>query len=257
MNVHEQFAEDLSLYALGALQEREREVVEQHLEECSACREELERLHGDLALLAFSASGPRPPARSRARLLAAIAKNPPVAKPSERVHWTWWNMLGWAAAVAAIMLGVLLRRQNSDLRQRVTGLETSLSKQEQELLEAKQLLATLTSPDAEDFTLVSAKSVPQPQGKVIYVRGSGTVVFLASNMPAAPPQKAYELWLIPASGAPIAAGVFKPNAGGAAAVIHPPLPSGVQAKAFAITVEPEAGSSAPTSPPIMMGNSSG
>jgi anti-sigma-K factor RskA len=257
MSVHEQFAEDLSLYALGALQGREREAVEQHLEECSACREELHKLQGDLALLAFSASGPRPPGRSRARLMGAVAKNPRVARSSGRVRRTWWNVLGWAAAAAAIMVGVLLRQQNSDLRQRVAGLETSLSRQDQQLLEAKQLLATLTSPDAENFTLVSAKAAPQPQGKVIYVRGSGTLVFLASNMPAAPPQKAYELWLIPTSGAPVAAGLFKPNAAGAAAVIHPPLPSGVEAKAFAITVEPETGSSAPTSQPIMVGSSRG
>ncbi len=40
----------------------------------------------------------------------------------------------------------------------------------------------------------------------------GTVVFLANNMPQLPPEKIYELWLIPASGAPIPAGVFRPNA---------------------------------------------
>lgn len=32
-----------------------------------------------------------------------------------------------------------------------------------------------------------------------------------------------------------------------------PLPSGVEAKAFAITVEPEAGSAVPTTQPIMLG----
>ena len=77
--------------------------------------------------------------------------------------------------------------------------------------------------------------------------------FLASNLQALPPQKAYELWLIPMNGAPIPAGVFKPDAHGSAAVVEPPLPAGVQAKAFAITVEPESGSSAPTLPVVMLG----
>jgi anti-sigma-K factor RskA len=36
-------------------------------------------------------------------------------------------------------------------------------------------------------------------------------------------------------------------------VIEPPLPAGVEAKAFAITVEPEQGSSTPTMPIVMMG----
>ena len=253
MTVHEQFADDLSLYALGALQGDERQAVEKHLEECSPCRQELEKLQGDLALLALSASGPRPPARSRDRLMAAIAKEPRRTQV-HRARGTWWNALGWGVALAAIVIGVLLRQQNSDLRRRVADLETSSSKQDRQLLEARQLLATLTSPDAEHFTLVAGKTPPQPQGKAIYVRSSGTLVFLASGLPAIPPQKVYELWLIPTSGAPIPAGLFQPDAHGAAAVIHPPLPVGVEAKAFAITIEPEAGSSAPTSQPIMVGS---
>jgi len=253
MTVHEQFADDLSLYALGALQRDERQAVEKHLAECSACRQELEKLQGDLARLAFSVSGPRPPARSRDRLMAAIAKEPRRMRIRQKARGGWWNALGWAAAVAAIVIGVLLRQQNSDLRHRVAELEAGSSRQDQQLHEAQQLLTTLTSPDATHFTLVAGKAPPQPQGKAIYVRRSGTLVFLASNMPPIPPQKAYELWLIPTSGAPIPAGLFRPDAHGAAAVIHPPLPSGVRAKAFAITIEPETGSPAPTSQPIMVG----
>jgi hypothetical protein len=47
--------------------------------------------------------------------------------------------------------------------------------------------------------------------------------------------------------------MFKPDARGSATVVEPPLPGGVEAKAFAITVEPEQGSSAPTMPIVMMG----
>jgi len=78
-------------------------------------------------------------------------------------------------------------------------------------------------------------------------------VFLASNLPELPPQKTYELWLIPTNGAPIPAGLFRPDAHGSAAVVKPPLPSGVEAKTFAITVEPGSGSAAPTSTPVMVG----
>jgi anti-sigma-K factor RskA len=102
-------------------------------------------------------------------------------------------------------------------------------------------------------TLVSANAPPQPQGKAIYLRDRSSLIFLASNMPALPPNKAYELWLIPTQGAPIPAGVFKPDARGSATVINPPLPAGVEAKAFAVTVEPEAGSSVPTMPIMMVG----
>lgn len=185
--------------------------------------------------------------------MAAVAKEPHRMRTAPRARFGWWNALGWAAALAAVTVGLFLENQNYDLRRHLAELEARYSMHDQQLLEAKRLLETLTSPDAEQFTLVAGKTPPQPQGKAIYVRSTGTLVFLANNLPAIPPQKAYELWLIPTSGAPIPAGLFKPNARGTAAVIRPPLPTGVEAKAFAITIEPEAGSSAPTSQPIMVG----
>src|SRR4029077_3124351 len=71
MSGHEQFAEDLALYALSALEGEDRANLEKHLATCSACRLELEHLRGDGALLALSATGAQPPARARQRLLDA------------------------------------------------------------------------------------------------------------------------------------------------------------------------------------------
>ena len=253
MSVHEQFADDLSLYALGALQGEERLAVEKHLQDCADCRHELAQLQGDLALLALSASGPKPPLRSRERLMAAIAQEPRRTRVRLVKRKTWWTTLEWAAAAAMVAVLTLLLRQNTDLRQRVAALEANSTGQQKQLLQAKELIATLTSADAVHFTLVAGKTPPQPQGKAIYIRSTSTLVFLASNMPELPPQKTYELWLIPTSGAPIPAGLFRPDRHGSAALIKPPLPTGVEAKTFAITVEPGAGSAAPTSTPIMVG----
>ena len=61
MSEHEQFAEDLALYALNALEGEDRANLEKHLATCSACRLELEQLRGDGALLALSTMGPKPP----------------------------------------------------------------------------------------------------------------------------------------------------------------------------------------------------
>jgi anti-sigma-K factor RskA len=253
MSVHEQFADDLSLYAMGALQGEERLSVEKHLKDCPDCRQELVRLQGDLALLAFSAGGPRPPARSRERLTATIAREPRRTAVRLMERKRWWIALQWAAAAATVTVILLLLRQNTDLRQNIASLDANSRGQREQLLQAKELIATLTSADAVHFTLVAAKTPPQPQGKAIYLRSTGTLVFLASNLPELPPQKTYELWLIPTSGAPMPAGLFRPDTHGSATVIKPPLPMGVEAKTFAITVEPESGSAAPTSTPIMVG----
>jgi len=253
MNVHEQFADELALYALGALSNEERRAVEKHLRECSACNREIELLRGDLALLAVSVSGPKPPARSRQRLMSAIAKEVRGARVRSRELKFRWGFFEWAGAAALSVIVVVLALQNMNLHRRVSDLEANSGAQQKQVVQAKQLLAALTSADAAHFTLVSAKGPPQPQGKAIYLSSTGTLVFFASNMPELPPQKTYELWLIPANGAPVPAGVFRPDAHGSAAVIKPPLPTGIEAKTFAITVEPESGSAAPTSTPIMVG----
>ena len=236
---------------VGTLQGDERVAVEKHLEGCAACRRELERLRGDTALLALSASGPAPPQRSRERLLKAIAKEPRAQKiPARRSSW---NILPWLAAAAFLLAAGFFWKQSDRLAQRVARLQDESTQRQAELERAREVVSTLTSTDALRVTLVAAQTPPQPQGKAIYVRDRSSLIFLASNLPVLPPQKAYELWLIPASGAPIPAGVFKPDARGSATVIEPPLPAGVEAKNFAITIEPEQGSTTPTMPIVMTG----
>jgi anti-sigma-K factor RskA len=251
MSVHEQFAEDLALYALGTLQGEERVSLEKHLVGCAGCRRELEQLRGDMALMALSTAGPVPPRRARQRLIEAVAREPRRSEaPAKR---RWWNLVPWVAAAALAAGLVALWLQNSDLQRRIAGLQDQSAQQLAELRRAREVVSTLTATDAMRVTLVAAKTPPQPQGKAIYVRERSSLIFLASNLLPLPAQKAYELWLIPTSGAPIPAGVFKPDAHGSATVVNPPLPPGVQAKAFAITVEPEGGSSAPTLPVVMFG----
>jgi anti-sigma-K factor RskA len=252
MSAHDQFADDLALLALESLQGDERVTLEKHLEGCSSCRSELERLRGDMALLALSASGPAPPRRSRERLLKAIAKEPRAQKigATRRSSWT---LLPWLAAAALLLVAGFFWQQSDRLAQRVARSQDESAQQQTQLERAREVVSTLTSTDALRVTLVAAQAPPQPQGRAIYVRERSSLIFLASNMPALPPHRSYELWLIPTNGAPIPAGMFKPDARGSATVVEPPLPGSVEAKAFAITVEPEQGSSAPTMPIVMMG----
>jgi anti-sigma-K factor RskA len=250
MSVHEQFAEDLALHALGVLGGDERLALDKHLEECAACRRELEQLRGDMALMALSTAGPVPPRRARQRLLEAVAREPrQAATPARR---GWWTLAPWVAAAALAVGLVAVWLQKSDLQRQLVSLQDQSAQQQAELQRAREVVSTLTATDAMRVTLVAAKNPPQPEGKAIYVRDRSSLIFLASNFQPLPPQKVYELWLIPTNGAPIPAGIFKPDAHGSATVINPPLPKSVEAKAFAITVEPESGSSAPTMPILMM-----
>ena len=261
MSVHEQFAEDLALYALNALEGDDRAVLEKHLAACSECRLELEELRGDGALLALSTIGPKPPARARQRLLDAVSKESAPTRaqnarkmghPSVAPRRSWWRALGWAATAAVIVFAASLWKENAVLRQSLASASAQGVQSARELEDLRKIAAPLIAPEAQRITLVAMKTPPQPQGKAFYLRNRGSLVFMANNMPSLPPQKAYELWLIPIQGAPIPAGTFKPDAHGSATVVNPPLPSGMEAKAFAITVENEAGASTPTMPIMMM-----
>jgi anti-sigma-K factor RskA len=251
MSEHPQFAEDLSLYALGTLEAEERTALEKHLQECPACRRELEMLRGDMALLALSTAGPKPPARARQRLMDAVARESRRA-PIGRQR-PWWALVPAFVAAAMAAMAVFFWMQSSKLQRDLAILEKRSAQQRAELQRAREIVATLTATDAMTVTLVAAKTPPQPQGKVMYVKDRASLIFLASNMPMPPSQKAYELWLIPMKGAPMPAGMFRPDAHGSAMVINPPLPAGMEAKTFAVTIEPETGSPTPTMPIVMMG----
>lgn len=252
MSVHEQFAEDLALHALGCLEGDEKMALEKHLEECAFCRRELEALRGDAALLALTTSGPRPPARAKVRLMDAIAKEPGTQPVRQRSQW--WGAFGWAAAAAMLVVVAIVWNQNAQLKKTLEQGETLNAQQRLELEEARRVVDTLTANDAKQVSVLPVKyKNPPPEGKAIYSRERNGLIFIASNLLPLRPQKTYELWLIPTQGAPIPAGLFKPDARGGAIVVNPPLPAGVEAKAFAITVEPEQGSTTPTMPIIMMG----
>ena len=247
---------------MNALEGEDRANLEKHLATCSACRLELEQLRGDGALLALSVMGPKPPQRARQRLLDAVAKEsaqaPTLSQKARKdgppsARRSWWGFLGWAATAAVIVFAASLWKENAALRQNVSTLRAAFGQQTLELDQSRSVASAITDPQGQHFTLVAMKTPPQPQGKAFYMRNRSSLVFVANNMPALPSQKAYELWLIPMQGAPIPAGMFKPDAHGSATVVNPPLPAGMEAKAFAITVENEAGATTPTMPIVMMG----
>jgi anti-sigma-K factor RskA len=253
VNTHDQFAEDVLLYALGSLDENERQRVEAHLRECAECRRELQAAQEDLGLLALSTTGPKPPARSRERFLSAIEKEPRPARRAENVGkgWMW---IPWFTTLAFALLAALLYFANLRIKNDVAALRSNSQAQEIELRQSREMLELLKSPDAVRVTLTTGKEKPQPQGKTIYSPEKGRLIFMASNLPAAPANKAYELWLVPKQGAPVPAGTFWPDAGGNATVLQNSMPSGMQPKAFAVTIEKAEGSATPTMPMVLVGS---
>jgi hypothetical protein len=166
---------------------------------------------------------------------------------------------GWALAAGLALTAGKLYYDREAVREAMRGaMSAQASKIDQltsDVAAARQLAETMTDSSAMRVTLTKGKTAPVAQGKATYVASKGALIFTASNLEPLQPGKTYELWLIPAAagGSPIPAGTFRPDEHGNASVILPPIPKGVEAKAFGVTVEDEGGATAPTPPIILSG----
>jgi anti-sigma-K factor RskA len=255
--------EDLGMHALLALSEGESAVVRAHLAQCALCREELAELSGDTAMVGLSVTQRPVPADARQRFLNRIAADALATKqatePATRARVlpfppaTWIPWVAAALAIVAISLGM----ENNALKKELRNASSQVADLTQQSEQARRVVDLLTSHSAQRVLLSASKRSVEPTGRAIYLADSGSLIFQANNLKILDSDRTYELWVIPANGKPIPAGLFRPDAAGSASVIMPFIPKGVPAKAFGVTIEKAEGSDAPTAPIILSGATAG
>ena len=227
-------------YALDALEPQEKADFERHLQSCAACDAELRSLRNTVAALADGATE-APPDRLRASVLAGISEVrplPPVvdAGPAEvlaahrRTRPSAWLLL------AAVVLGVFALGAGwraVSLQQQVTQLSSA----------ASDLNSLLTAPDA---TTVTGPVTTGGQATVVISRTRGQAALATAGLTPAPAGYVYQAWFIPNSGAPVSAGVLDEHAALALLQGNP-----ATAATVGVTLEPDGGSTAPTSTPVI------
>jgi hypothetical protein len=165
---------------------------------------------------------------------------------------------GWLLAASVAIIAGSLFHERDMLRSANLAQAKEIDRLSADQTSARQLIDAMTDPKATRIILSPASSPlqkPQPQGRITYVPEKGTLVFMANNLDPLERYKTYELWLIPADGRdPIPAGTFHPDDRGNASVIMPPMPKGIEAKAFGVTIEDDGGSQTPTMPIILAGS---
>ncbi|HEV2419776.1 MAG TPA: anti-sigma factor [Terriglobia bacterium] len=270
MSDHPQPAEIFDEYALGALEGEELRALEQHVKDCPECQGEVQKARARVALLALSAPRTAPSSAVKERLMSRVAAeragsaqdrsraSAPAAAQKRGSFWNW-GIAALAAIVAlAIATGVLALR-NHHLHTRIQSLESQQTqqaaheeRQAAKMARAEAILDVLTSPNTLKVSLISAQAHPVPQGKAFYNPAKG-LVFYAANLPHLPSSQTYQLWLVPEQGNPVSAGIFATDSRGNGEVLLPPLPPGIAAKAFAVTVEPAGGKPQPTGAKVLIG----
>lgn len=252
-------SEDLALYAMQALSAEEMAAVAAALRDNPQAQQELARIQGDLALVALSVEQQPAPARAFEHLRARMHEEPRTtaaydisSAPARRSKWATYTP--WAIAAALAIACSILGYRTASLNDALDGESRLVAQLAPKASYAQQVLEVLNAPDAQRVTLTTSKTAPAPTAHTVYLADRGALVMEASHLQPVPAGKAYELWVIPASGgAPIPAGTFRPNAEGYASVVLPRIPSGVPAKAFGITVENASGSATPTLPIVLSG----
>jgi anti-sigma-K factor RskA len=264
------FRESSGAYVLDALDATERRAFEAHLAECDGCTAEVRALREVAGALPYGLTQVDTPASLRERVLAAAAETrkpssvvpfeshrndsprtqPPKARPA-----LW---VGWMSAAAGIlvaagvgMYAAQLATRLDDTQRRLADAVTRLQEAEERLQAAtretttvRASLALLTAPDLADLRLAGQAPAPNARARAFLSRSRG-LLFAATNLPAIPNDRTYQVWFL-TPGAPVSAGLLRPDAQGNATVAFDVAASVPNPTGIAVSLEPDGGVPAPT-----------
>lgn len=246
-------------YAVDALSDDERRFFERHLDDCGACRGEVDELQVTAALLGAAASE-APPPQLRDHVLAAIATTPQEGPERHRTNEPQTAARPTAPTAPAPVQQISEARRGSRERLRqllpavaavivlgVAGV-TVLVTQTSTTSPDEQLAALIAEPDSRIVELDA------PQGttaRVVWSAERGEGIFLTDGLQDAPDGHAYALWAIAGDSAPALVGMFQPDEDGHAS--HRVADPSAGALTVAVTVEVEDGVDAPTTDPLIVG----
>lgn len=237
----EQVEEVLALASLGALDRDDVNVdVHRHLAGCDSCRRAAQSFSAMVATLPEALPPVTPPAHLRNRIMAEVyadAARAPAPRRRSRLRRLWgalpagrgFTIAAGLAAAAAVVLAVWGASRPS---------------------------GTAPQATSRTFQIAGTAAAPQATGALYYDAATTRAVLLVHGLQppttSGGPRRAYEVWLIPAQGAPVAAGflTLQPDGQTWAAAL-----SG-NAEAYrqvAATIEPAAGSAQPTGAKVVTG----
>jgi anti-sigma-K factor RskA len=245
MSDHEEMEMAVAAWVLGATDPDEAERIARHVEGCDSCRTTAARLRHVVDTIPLAVEEVEPPQRLRQRILAAAsAPNVTAAAPirlpvrpqARRNRWTGFRLPGRVPMpAAAAMVAVAL----------VAGLVIGDI--------ASRSAAPAPASQVARFSLAGHDSMAGARAAVVDLKSDGIAFVDFSGLPALPPGKVYELWLIAGSNRVDAAGVFVPDGNGNKVVVVSRPLAGYTTMAVTTEQGPD-GVSAPTQQPQLAGS---
>jgi anti-sigma-K factor RskA len=232
---HDRWREDVAAYLLGALEREQAAALERHAEDCERCRRELRWLTPAVHALPESVERVAPPPDLRARLLAEVRTDAAEASGASEAGL-------WGRA------GAWLRGRGSGL----VGLRPAVG------IAALVLVAAVVAgyaigggmDDGSDAgggaSTIAAGKAPGITAKMVDEGDSGTLRL--ANVQQLPNDRVLEAWVQRDGEVEAVRALFVPDQEGRASTQLPNI-DGVEA--VMVTSEPEGGSEAPTSSPLI------
>jgi len=222
----EELRQDYTAYALGIAEEPELSEISAHLaRECPNCVPGVRSAMATVTAMSGAVPVKTPPHHLRRRVLASVEPSPSTFRLRTFVPWA----ITAALSITLVTIGLTGRRQTGDTPK------------------LQQALSILNDPATRDVTF--GETEKPSKGRVFVSPGKG-VVLIAASLPSLDTGKTFELWIIPAKGNPVPAGLFQSQPDATAVFVRPgPVEN---AAAIAVTVEPTGGSAQPTTTPFIV-----
>jgi anti-sigma-K factor RskA len=251
-------------YAVDALPADELDEFERHLTHCGSCTAEVRGLRETASRLAL-VSAERPPAAMRDRVLTAaertrqlppVTENRPARSKTRQINSArsarrarahspgnaWIPRISVAVAAAAVAVASVFGVNQHNDQNRLAGIENQLTAARAHSQQVDSVLA------ANDLHLVSNKTKVGGSVSAIVSVSQAKLVVVTSGLPALPPGKVYELWLLGTNVAKPSGLLTASTQGRTVPVVASGL---VKGYLLGVTVEPAGGTLKPTTEPIL------
>jgi anti-sigma-K factor RskA len=233
----ERFDELKGAFVLGALPEGERRELEEYLAAHPERQAEIDELSAVAGLLALSPQEHEPSPELRRSIMGVVeaeAERPRV-QPRESGLARIRELLGarTLALGAAALLVIGLLSWNILLQGELNGLQSQANGPR--------------APQAGRLVALHGSGAAQQARVEVMILKDQRAVLMAEDMPPVAKDKTFEIWVIE-NDVPKPSGLFEPGEGPVAVALKNPVAG---ADAVAISVEPEGGSSQPTTEPML------
>jgi len=155
-----------------------------------------------------------------------------------------WSLLWFGVALFCFAAALYFSGRERQYVDETVRLRQQLEFQSAELAEWRQAPSILNATGSLEAR-VSGQPPDRPAARIFVQPGHG-IVLIASHLPALPPEKTYQMWLVRPGEAPAAAGLFMPRADGSAIHVERNTPAAVAGVTVLVTVENAAGGTAPS-----------